>query len=145
MTGAAALLPQHQQLIDGSAMAPEVVEARGYRSLTTKAVVRGFGFAASQANVPGLLIPVWNVAGDLPVPARSAANQRWQTHQVRNAGQVAHGARRAARRAEPAGRPEYPTLDHGGCKKGRCSCLAGMCCIAILGVGTGAVETTLMG
>ena len=31
------LLPQHQELIDGSAIAPDIARDRGYRSLTTKA------------------------------------------------------------------------------------------------------------
>ena len=38
------LLPQHQPLIDASAISPQVAAQRGYQSLTTKAAVRGYGF-----------------------------------------------------------------------------------------------------
>jgi hypothetical protein len=57
------LLPQHQTLIDASAIAPEVAAARGYRSVTDPADLRALGFADYQATVPGLLIPMTDAFG----------------------------------------------------------------------------------
>src|SRR5215218_8758214 len=59
------LLPQHAALLAASAIAPEVAAARGYCSVETKARLKGLGFGEAQRNVPGLLIPIWNVAGEL--------------------------------------------------------------------------------
>lgn len=57
------LLPQHQQLLDASAITPEVAAARGYRSITTKAELKARGFRDRQCRVPALLIPLRNPAG----------------------------------------------------------------------------------
>ncbi len=59
------LLPDHRRLIDASGIAAEVAAARGYRSLTMKVEARRLGFSEAQANVPALLVPLWNAWGDL--------------------------------------------------------------------------------
>jgi len=59
------LLPQHQELLDESAISSEVASARRYRSTTTKADLRRLGFKDSQCHIPGLLIPVWSVTGEI--------------------------------------------------------------------------------
>ncbi len=61
----AGLLPQHLELIQGSTISPDVARARGYRSITLKADLGRAGFAPSQRIVPTLLIPVWDVRGEL--------------------------------------------------------------------------------
>jgi hypothetical protein len=61
----ARLLPQHARLIEASGISPEVARARGYRSVTTKAELARCGFTESQRLVPTLLIPIYNVAGEL--------------------------------------------------------------------------------
>ena len=55
----------HRALIDASAISPEVEAARGYETVTTKAVLRRLGFGAAQAGVPALLIPVWTPGGTI--------------------------------------------------------------------------------
>jgi hypothetical protein len=136
-TSATPLLPQHQALIDGSAISPDVAEARGYRSLTTKAAVRGYGFAASQANVPGLLIPIWNVADDLATyqyrpdqpRIRDGKPTKYETPaKSRMALDVPRGVR------DQLQDPATPLWITEGARKADAAVSAGMCCIAILGV-----------
>jgi hypothetical protein len=57
------LLPQHQALLDASAISPKVALARGYRSVTTKRELAGL-FGPVQQRVPGLLIPLHDVYGE---------------------------------------------------------------------------------
>lgn len=59
------LLPQHQALLAASAIPDHVAAARGYQSLTTQAAVRRYGFSPSQARVPALLLPIWDVFGEI--------------------------------------------------------------------------------
>jgi hypothetical protein len=58
-------------LLVASAISAEVARARGYWSAMEKAQLRDLGFANYQGRVPALVIPVWNVHGELA------------THQVR--------------------------------------------------------------
>ena len=60
----AALLPQHQKLLEGSAINEAVAEARGYRSITEKEELLRLGFSRAQTRVPDLLIPLWRVDGE---------------------------------------------------------------------------------
>ena len=55
------LLPQHQQVLDDSAISSEVVSVRGYRTVTVKAELRRLGFKDNQCRVPGLLIDLWPI------------------------------------------------------------------------------------
>src|SRR4051794_396351 len=61
----ASLLPQHEQLLTASGIAPAVAAARGYRSVTRKSELEALGFGPAQRQVPALVIPIWNVAGEL--------------------------------------------------------------------------------
>ena len=58
------LLPQHQALLDASGISSEVAQARGYRSGIYKDDLAGLGFEEYQ-RLPGLLLPVWTVDGNL--------------------------------------------------------------------------------
>jgi putative DNA primase/helicase len=58
------LLPQHEALVRASAISPLVAAARGYRSVSRKADLERLGFSSRQANVPALLIPVYNGRGE---------------------------------------------------------------------------------
>src|SRR5215467_5947022 len=59
------LLPQHMELLEKSAITPKVAKARGYRSVIDRAELERLGFIAAQRLVPGLLIPVRNVIGEI--------------------------------------------------------------------------------
>lgn len=54
------LAPHHlESLRNGSGIPDALIEARGYRTVTTKAELLKLGFGERQAQVPGLLIPLW--------------------------------------------------------------------------------------
>src|SRR5437016_5797463 len=57
------VLPQHEHLLDESAIASEVARARGYRSATHEAEVEALGFKGKHARVPALVIPLYNAQG----------------------------------------------------------------------------------
>ena len=59
------LLPQHASLLTASSISDDVAEARGYRSVEQKARLTELGFSSSQTRLPALLIPIWNVAGEI--------------------------------------------------------------------------------
>jgi hypothetical protein len=58
------LLPQHQALLDASAITAEVAEARGYYSVNEPKELTGL-FGPSQRLAPALVIPVRNVRGEV--------------------------------------------------------------------------------
>ena len=58
--------PDHRAMLEReSGLLPEVIDARGYRTVTTKAELKELGFAPSQHRVPGLLIPNHTVHGEI--------------------------------------------------------------------------------
>ncbi len=60
------LNPEHlRALVEGSAIAPEVVTERGYFTATDAAELRDLGFAGYQRRVPALVLPVRGVDGSL--------------------------------------------------------------------------------
>src|SRR5437868_3087746 len=59
------LLPQHERLIAGSAIAPDVAEARGYFSARTKRELADLGFSHAQQRVPALVIPIHDPFGEV--------------------------------------------------------------------------------
>lgn len=62
------LSEQHRRSLEiDSAIAGDVIERRGYRTITNMVELIRLGFADYQARVPGLLIPIWGPAGTEPV------------------------------------------------------------------------------
>jgi hypothetical protein len=59
------LLPYHRKLLQDAGISEEVIEARGNRSLETRADVRRLGFTDLQALVPCLLIPLFGPGGKI--------------------------------------------------------------------------------
>jgi hypothetical protein len=55
----------HLQLLRNSAISPEISEARGYRTITERHALKGFGFGPEQCRPPALLIPIYNSSGRL--------------------------------------------------------------------------------
>jgi hypothetical protein len=60
-----AIFDHHAELLAGSAISPDVARERGYASVDTKARLEQLGFSKTQRNVPGLLIPVHGVDGEI--------------------------------------------------------------------------------
>ena len=53
----------HLEQLNKSIISHEVIEERGYRSVTRKAELASLGFNSNQQRVPGILIPIWGVDG----------------------------------------------------------------------------------
>jgi hypothetical protein len=134
------LLPQHQKLINGSAINPAVAAARGYRSIETAAELKRLGFSDRQARVPALLIPIYDARGEVvlyqarpdaprivdgkPVKYETPANARMRMD-------IPPGA------ATRIGDPTVPLFITEGARKADAAVSKGLCCIALLGVWTG--------
>jgi hypothetical protein len=58
------LAHNHKRLLLDSAIEPSIARERKYRTEHTKAHLKRLGFSDSQARVPALLIPLYNVRGD---------------------------------------------------------------------------------
>lgn len=59
------LLPHHQELLRASAVGIEVARERNYVSVEEKTRLERAGFSRRQRRVPGLLIPIHDVHGDV--------------------------------------------------------------------------------
>jgi hypothetical protein len=124
-------------LIDESGIAPEVIEARGYRTVEKKVGVKRLGFSEAQCNVPGLLIPVWS-------PSRGISLYQYRPDEPR----IKDG--KAVKYETPPntrmmfdvhpfsrgmlGDPSVPLLITEGIKKGDALVSQGLCAVALLGV-----------
>jgi hypothetical protein len=131
------LLPQHEALIRASGISPEVVEARGYRSVTSRAELRRLGFGPSQCLVPALLIPVWNVTGNVALHQIRPDQPRIRRGRPLKY-ETPTGARMALDVPPPAhqwlGDPRRPLFITEGVRKADSAVSAGLCCVALLGV-----------
>jgi len=131
------LLPQHAALLTASAITDEVAEARGYRSVEQKARLAELGFSSTQARVPALLIPIWNVHGEIALYQTRADEPR-----------IVHG--KAVKYEIPArsrmvldvpptcrknlGNPGVPLFVTEGIRKDDAAASIDLCCVALLGV-----------
>ena len=130
------LLSHHAEMLAASAIAPEVAKARGYRSLDTKAELERLGFGRAQRRVPGLLIPIWGVHGEI-------ASYQWRPDQprVRKDRVVKYetpGGSRLVLDVPPGARPglggpDGPLFITEGAKKADAGVSRGLCCVDILG------------
>lgn len=131
------LLPQHKKLMADSGISPEVADARGYRSVFTKAELRRLGFGEQQCK-PGLLIPIWGVTGaiasyqlrpDTPRIGRRGKPLKYETPRGSRMVLDAHPLIRAQ-----LGDPRVPLIVTEGVRKADSAVSRGLCCISLLGV-----------
>lgn len=134
---AASLLPQHAALIESSGISAEVAAARGYRTATKKCEMRHLGFGAAQASVPALLIPIYNVVGEVvlyqirpDVPrVKDGKALKYETPlKARMALDVPPGVRGLL------GNPVIRLFVTEGVRKADSAVSRGLCCVALLGV-----------
>jgi hypothetical protein len=132
------LAEQHRRRILQSCVAPEVARARGYRSIDVKAELRRLGFTDAQCRVPALLLPVWNVFGEVANYQLRADQPRIGRHGKPVKYELPHGAHMlldvhpAIR--EKIGDPLIPLWITEGILKADAAISVGLCCIALLGV-----------
>lgn len=132
------LLPQHRMLIEASRIEPEIASARGYRSVTRKSELRGLGFGEFQARVPALLVPVWNVSGEIVLYQARPDEPRINKDGKAIKYETPKGAKMTldvppAIRAK-IGDPAVPLFITEGVRKADAAVSRGLCSIALLGV-----------
>ena len=130
------LLPQHQQLIDESGISAEVALARGYFSAKTKTELADLGFSRSQCAVPALVVPIWNVHGEI-------ANYLVRPDQPRvKDGRTLKYEMPAGSRMvldvpptirDTLGAPSAPLLITEGARKADAAVSAGLSCVSLIG------------
>jgi hypothetical protein len=54
---------EHLAALHASAIKDEVIQARGYRTITDSQELRDLGFSPAQCRAPGLLLPLWTTDG----------------------------------------------------------------------------------
>ena len=125
-------------LLKESGIAPEVVEARGYRTAETKAEIGRLGFSDAQQNPPGLLMPGYSPSGEI-------ATYQYRPDQPRidkDGKPVKYDAPRGSRMVldvhpfvrEMLGDPSVPLFITEGIKKGDALVSRGLCAVNLLGV-----------
>ena len=132
------LFETHRKVLcEESGISPDVVEARGYRSVTTKADLKTLGFSEVQASVPGLLIPIRGPSGEIVLyqyrpdepRIRDGKPVKYETPpKTRMALDVPPSAR------EMLGDPSVPLFITEGAKKADALVSRDLCAIALLGV-----------
>lgn len=131
------LLPQHQALIDGSGISPEIAAARGYRSVTAKADLERLGFGRGQRQVPALLIPVFDVHGELATYQSRPDSPRIRDgkplkYETPSGSRMVLDVPRSIR--DMLGDPSVPLFITEGARKADSAVSHGLCCVALLGV-----------
>ena len=133
-----ALLDHHRQLIDNSAIWPEVASERGYRSAMSKAELRRLGFTDRQCRVPALLIPIWSVGGEIISyqirPDGPRINERGKPVKYETPGGSRMVLDVPPRARAGLGDPSIPLFVTEGIRKADSAVSRGLCCIALPGV-----------
>ncbi|MHB8397792.1 MAG: DUF3854 domain-containing protein [Candidatus Limnocylindrales bacterium] len=137
MTAFEQLLPQHAALLTASAISVEVAEARCYRSVEQRTRLTELGFASTQAQVPALLIPIWNVHGEIALYQTRADEPR-----IVDGKAIKYETPRGSRMVldvPPNSRahlrdPGVPLFVTEGVRKADAAATAGLCCIDVIGV-----------
>jgi len=131
------LLSQHVDLIEKSAIAPKIAKARGYRSVINRAELERLGFSAAQRLAPGLLIPIWSVAGQI-----ATYQLRPDSPRIRDGKPVKYETLAGTRMVLDVppmarrwlGDPKRPLFITEGARKADAAVSKDLCCIALLGV-----------
>ena len=131
------LLEQHQRLLDASAINPGIAQTRRYFSVANKGALRQLGFSDAQARTPALVIPLWNVHGQLAFYQARPDHPR-----LRNGKPVKYETSNGARMAldvHPAVQPRLqdparPLIVTEGVRKADAAISCGVDAVALLGV-----------
>jgi hypothetical protein len=133
-----ALNPNHRRmLLEESAISQEIVRERGYRTVQTKAELERLGFAGSQRNPPGLLIPIYAPHGEItnyqfrPDRPRITDGRpiKYETPKGSRMTLDVHPFARGK-----LGDPSIPLWVTEGVKKGDALVSRGLCAVSLLGV-----------
>lgn len=132
------LLPHHQLIVEASAISPDVVLARGYKSVTDPQELLKCGFTKAQCRVPSLLIPVWGTDGVIvnyqnrPDTPRAKPNGASVKYESPTGSRITLDVPPMVRCQ--IGDPNVPLWITEGARKADSAVSHGLCCIALLGV-----------
>jgi Domain of unknown function (DUF3854) len=143
------LLPQHVAQLVASGISPERARERGYRSVTRVEDLAALHFASTQQRVPGLLIPIRTVTGEIGFYQYRPDEPRQNTKGKPVKYETPQGQRMTID-VPPSVRdllqsPTTALLITEGVKKADAAVDQGFTCIALLGSGTGAEPTRTRG
>jgi hypothetical protein len=125
-------------LLEESGIKREIAEARGYRTVRTKAELKLLGFTDTQRNVPALLCPVYSPRGEISTyqirPDRPRINKEGKPVRYETPGgsQMAFDVHPSMR--DKLDDPSVPLFVTEGVKKGDALTGEGLCAVALLGV-----------
>lgn len=134
-----ALHDHHRTMLaDESGIRADVIAARGYRTVTTKAELEALGFSPKQRSVPALVLPIYSPTGEVKLyQARS------DTPRLNHKGKpVKYETPTGSLMAldmhpfvkDKAGDPGTPLWITEGIKKGDALVTHGLCTVALIGV-----------
>lgn len=132
------LAPHHRAMLDASSISPKVITARGYRTATKKAELKELGFSDDQCRVPALVIPVYDVGGEValhqirPDEPRAGKNGKALKYETPKAAKMALDIPPVVRPL--LGNPNRPLFITEGVRKADSAVSHGLCCVALLGV-----------
>ena len=125
-------------LTQESGIHPDLVTARGYRTVSDKAELKRLGFSPKQQNVPALLIPIYSPTGEVKLyqsrPDTPRLNDKGKpvkyetpagSHMSLDVHPLAKGR---------AADPKTPLWITEGVKKGDALVTHGLCAVALIGV-----------
>ena len=129
----------HRQALKASAIAPEVIRARPYFTVTDRKEMQALGFSPEQCNTPALLIAVHGLSGvgmgyvarpDKP-RERNGKPVKYETPRGSHMTLDVHPSARG-----DIGNPNVPLFITEGTKKGDSAVSRGLCCVNLIGVWT---------
>ncbi len=131
------LLPHHTEMLTkASGISQEVITARGYRSIESKAELKRLGFSDTQLLVPTLLIPIWSVTGEIAL-----YHHRPDSPRIRDGKPAKYELPARSRMAvdvhpmirDQVRDPAVPLFITEGAKKADAAISRDLCCIALIG------------
>jgi hypothetical protein len=134
----AELADSHKKmLMKESGIARDVIRARGYRTILSKAELERLGFGRAQRNTPGLLIPIHGPGGNVVLYQFRPDEPR-----IKDGRPVKYETPGGSRMAldvhpfahEKIGDPSVPLFITEGIKKGDALVSRGLCAISLIGV-----------
>jgi hypothetical protein len=140
MPEAPGLAPHHLAMLAASEITQDVIAARGYFTATTKAALEALGFGRAQ-RLPGLVIPVYNVYGELAtyilrpdIPRIPYGKSKPAKYEFMYGARMALDVPRLSTLHQALGNPQIPLWITEGSKKVDALVSQGCCAVAVLGV-----------
>lgn len=134
------LSPEHLALIRASAISPDVVRERGYRSVTKAVELERLGFGQNQRQAPALVVPVWGVDGQLtlhqarPDSPRADSDGKPIKYETPRRARMCLDIPPRVRQRGWLDDPGWPLWITEGARKVDAAVSIGLCCLGLLGV-----------